>query len=479
MKISHLIFLAFIFILLLFSITTYINSKQAEKVKANAEYVSQSSTIVKQSNRFQRNILTMVSGLRGYLLTGDGYFIQAYNASVSENEGILKELGQLIHGDSVQQTEFEEIRKLEEGLVSRFGNTINEAKAENNQNNKTNRILSPAVRKILAEETENQTDEQLQQHLRKFINYEYEKREIRKNTLAKLVSKTNNISLGLTLFSIIVGFIVAITLAHSISKRVLKMVAMAESIGQGNYEIRLNDKSRDEVGLLALSLNHMAKVLSETFNILKRKNEELDQYAHIVSHDLKSPLRGIGNVISWIEEDHGHELTPKVVEYLEIIKGRLSRAESLIRSTLLYAKVDRELHVKESVNIKEMINEITESLAPKTGIRLNINKDLPVLYTERIPLYQVLSNLISNAVKHHNKDKGEVKIYHREFPDYYEFFIDDDGPGIAKNYLNKIFMIFQTLQPSNSYESTGVGLAIVKKILDKRDEQINITSTTC
>src|SRR5690348_14843060 len=124
MKISSLIFSGFLFILLLFSITTYINSRQAEKVKANAEYVSQSSTIVRQSNRFQRNILNMVSGLRGYLLTGEEYFIQAYNASVSENDAILKELAILSKEDSVQQVEFEKIKSLNNELTQKYNNII-------------------------------------------------------------------------------------------------------------------------------------------------------------------------------------------------------------------------------------------------------------------------------------------------------------------------------------------------------------------
>lgn len=476
MKISSLIFSGFVFILLLFSITTYINSRQAEKVKANAEYVSQSSTIVRQSNRFQRNILNMVSGLRGYLLTGEEYFIQAYNASVSENNSILKELAVLIKEDSVQQIEFESIKSLNQELIQKYNSIIEDARKERRSNHKTTSSLRTQYKIILEQQTENKTDDLLQQTLRKFINYEYEKRELRKNNLASLVSRTRNISFGLTLFSVVTGFVIALTLAYSISKRVKKMVDMADSIAQGNYDMRLEDKSKDEVGQLAISLNHMSKTLSETIHMLRRKNDELDQYAHIVSHDLKSPLRGIGNVISWIEEDHKQELTPKLQEYFEIIKGRLSKAENLIRSILLYAKADSGNHDKEQVNVEELVYEITDSITVKEGIRINVHKNLPVVFTEKIPLFQVLSNLISNAIKHHDKEKGEVKIYHKESLHQYEFFIADDGPGIAKNYLNKIFVIFQTLQQSNSYESTGVGLAIVKKILDKRQEKISITS---
>ncbi len=91
---------------------------------------------------------------------------------------------------------------------------------------------------------------------------------------------------------------------------------------------------------------------------------------------------------------------------------------------------------------------------------------------------QVFSNLISNALKYHDKSKGEISIYSKDKGEYYEFFVEDDGPGIAKAYHEKIFVIFQTLQERDSFESTGVGLAIVKKILDDRKQQIRVISET-
>jgi signal transduction histidine kinase len=109
-------------------------------------------------------------------------------------------------------------------------------------------------------------------------------------------------------------------------------------------------------------------------------------------------------------------------------------------------------------------------------IDFDIADNLPVFKTERLPLYQVFSNLLSNAVKYHDKLKGKVSVRHEDHNDHFRFFVKDDGPGIAATYHEKIFQIFQTLQERDSFESTGVGLAIVKKILDANDEQINIQS---
>ena len=123
-----------------------------------------------------------------------------------------------------------------------------------------------------------------------------------------------------------------------------------------------------------------------------------------------------------------------------------------------------------------MIAELLENLPSKQGLKISVSNHLPVVIAERFPLIQVFSNLISNAIKYHNKPTGEIKIYSEEKADHHVFFVEDDGPGIEKNYHDKIFVIFQTLQDRDSFESTGVGLAIVKKILDARKEQIMIKS---
>jgi light-regulated signal transduction histidine kinase (bacteriophytochrome) len=114
----------------------------------------------------------------------------------------------------------------------------------------------------------------------------------------------------------------------------------------------------------------------------------------------------------------------------------------------------------------------------RPGLKIKVQKNLPEIYTDRIPLQQVLSNLISNAIKYHDKEKGWIKVYVKNTDEHYEFFVEDDGPGISKTYHEKIFAIFQTLQERDSFESTGVGLAIVKKILDDRKQKITVASET-
>jgi signal transduction histidine kinase len=473
MKISYLIFFSFLFILLLFSTTTYINFEQSEEVRENSEWVEKSTTIIRSSNRFQRNILNMISGLRGYLFSGENYFIQAYDSAKAENETILVELSSLIPDSSKQTVILKEIQDINDQWLNNFSLPLIDAKRQAGDSDSSLVSFNKLYREKQASGSERSLNRQLQEKIRLFLNNEYDSREARMKLLDESVQQTRNISFYLTTLSIVVGSIISIFLAYSISTRIMMMAKMANEIAKGNYEVSTKESGKDELSYLARSLNNMAIVLKENITLLQRKNQELDQFAHIVSHDLKAPLRGIDNVISWIEEDHANEIPPKLTEYFQIIKGRLVRAENLILGILSYARVGKEKVEKEDVDVNLLIDEITESLPPH---RIVVPQRLPVLFTEKLPLLQVFTNLISNAIKHNDKTPGTIKIYYQDHETFYQFFVEDNGPGIASSYHDKIFVIFQTLQERDSVENTGVGLAIVKKILDERHQTIEIRS---
>jgi signal transduction histidine kinase len=476
MKISHLIFFGFIFILLLFSITTYINYNQSNAVKENTDFVTRSSTIVRQSNRFQRNLLIIGSGLRGYLLTGEPSFMQTFDSAAAENTTILAELPPLLDEPIQQRKSFDSIGTRYSHWMNTFAGPISTLYKKNIANRNHTLGADSTYKNIFLSEENTRTNLDLQRRLRTFINNEYNNRESKKIELAASIQETKRISLFLNIFSIIAGVAIAFLLAIGISRRIMKMVRMSERIASGDYKVHVKETGKDELGLLAKSLNNMSDVLNESFSELKRKNAELDQFAHIASHDMKAPLRGIDNVITWIEEDHDNELSPKVQEYMGIIKGRVRRAENLIAGILSYARVGKDVRDTELVSVKALVEEVIENIDGNNKIEFEVSETLPVFQTERLTLFQVFSNLISNAIKYHDKANGKVSVYHEDHGDHFTFFVKDDGPGIASHYHEKIFQIFQTLQDRDSFESTGVGLAIVKKILDENNEQIHIQS---
>ena len=476
MKISHLIFLGFLFILVMFTITTYINYKLAEKVTENSEWFANSTTVMRESNRFQRNILNMVSGLRGYLLSGEEYFIQSYDSAAQENIQILKQLNNIIPDTSNQQAVLQELTTLNDTWMLDFAQPLINAKTASSLSDSSMRAYNALYREKLVVGNEQNINRRLQRRFRDFTNYEYQTREVRSQILSDSIQQTRSITFYLNTFSVVLGFLISLFLAYRISTRIMAMVKMANTIAAGNYEVQTADRGKDELSQLSNSLNHMAEVLSENIRLLQRKNEELDQFAHIVSHDLKAPLRGIDNVITWIEEDHSTELPPKISEYIQLIKGRLLRAENMIRGILMYARVGKQNPEREYINLNLLLQDTIENLVVRPGLRIEVEDDLPEIYTERIPLQQVLSNLISNAIKYHDKKEGYIKVYVKNERDHCEFFVEDNGPGISKTYHEKIFAIFQTLQERDSFESTGVGLAIVKKILDDRKQRITLNS---
>jgi signal transduction histidine kinase len=475
MKISFLILSGFFLILLLFSITTYINYQQSEKVNENSEKFSISSTTLRSSNRFQRNILALVSGLRGYLLTNEPFFIQSYDSAVLENEEILGMLRSITSDNPAQKKLLDEIASLYDRWGREFAQPLLEAKREAMTSDSAAASFDRFYRHKLGEFREDEIQQSIQRKFREFTNAEYTFREEQRQTLTASVQQTRNISFYLTILSIVLGIGIAVFLARHISAGIVKMVDMADSISAGNYNVHVENRGMDEISRLTTSLNNMAKVLAEQIMLLNRKNEELNQFAHIVSHDIKTPLRGIDNVVSWIEEDHGVDIPPRVKEYVGMIKGRVKRAESLLNGILSYSRVGREVQKREMVSVSELIDEIKGYL-PEKSITLIVQHPLPEIYTEKLPLFQVFSNLLNNAYHYHNKENGIVKVFHKDIGDHYKFFVEDNGPGIAKNYHEKIFVIFQTLREGDSNESTGIGLAIVKKILTDRKLHIEVAS---
>lgn len=476
MKISTRIFIGYALILLLFGVVAFVNHELSNKVNENTVWVANSEAMIRSSSRLQRVIIDMENGFRGFLLTGKEKFLEPYNEGIVESQSLYAEVRSLIGKNKFQQLKLDTIQKLHLEWQTDFAEPMIVSK----RNSLLTRSADIRYDKLFDKELQNEVGKKLtdyiRAHFKEFSEYEYELRQTRRERLTNSINRTGQISTILVIVSIIISLAGAIYITRIISIRIKKMVDVADVISKGNFKISIEDHANDELSHLSRSLDVMAKTLDESFTDLEKKNTELDQFAYVVSHDLKAPLRGIDNVLAWIEEDVGKHIDSQTEEYLSMIKGRVRRMENLINGILQVSRIGRSKKPLEEVKVAKLLDDVIEILSPPPGFEIRYQENLPVLYTEKVYLHQVFANLIGNAIKYHDKDRGHIFIGFKELDNFYRFYVKDDGPGIDPEYHKKIFVIFQTLQERDAFESTGVGLSIVKKILDDKGCTIELES---
>ena len=241
-----------------------------------------------------------------------------------------------------------------------------------------------------------------------------------------------------------------------------------------NSEINERLHTEKELQKLNETLEHRVSVRTAE---AERHVKELEQFAYVTSHDLKAPLRGIATLASWLEEDLRGNLTEATREQLELLRDRVQRMNALIEGLLEYSRIGKAAHSLENVDTGELLSEVIDSLSPADSFVIEVAANMPTLYTDRLHLYQVFSNLIGNSIKHCKDMRGHVEVAAHNRGEYYEFEISDDGPGIAPEYHDKIFMMFQTLEAKDYGNNTGIGLALVKKIVLEHGGTITLDST--
>jgi PAS domain S-box-containing protein len=207
---------------------------------------------------------------------------------------------------------------------------------------------------------------------------------------------------------------------------------------------------------------------------LEKRNDELNEYAHVVSHDLKSPLRSINALIAWLKEDNKDRFDAVSLQNFALIESTLEKMEQLISNILNYSSLDAESTEREVVDLNEVLSDLEEILFIPDHINLKIAKPLPTLQGDKTKLQQLFQNLIGNAIKFCDKEEGLIEVDFEDMETHYQFYVKDNGMGIEKRYHEKIFKIFNYLNKSK--DSSGIGLSIVKKIVDLHEGKIWLES---
>lgn len=209
---------------------------------------------------------------------------------------------------------------------------------------------------------------------------------------------------------------------------------------------------------------------------LEQSNEDLLQFAYVASHDLRAPLRGIGNLANFIREDIGDNLDNESCKNFDLLQNRIQRMERLLDDLLAYSRAGRSKTALETVDVQELLQDTITLIAPPEGIDTHVNCDVMKVRIDRTPLQQVLMNLIGNAVKHHDQPTGSVTIDVSETQEAINISVADDGPGIPEQFHDRIFGMFQTLKPRDELEGSGMGLAVVKKLVESIGGSIDVHS---
>ncbi|MBI1977028.1 MAG: HAMP domain-containing protein [Candidatus Omnitrophica bacterium] len=337
----------------------------------------------------------------------------------------------------------------------------------------------------------------LQKTLFEMLDEEKERNTVALDRLEKKVAWINGVIIGVVLLIIVLGVTVIIYTSRAITRPIQELSQGAKFIGSGQLNYRIPLQTGDELEELAKEFNKMTHELQGLYTNLELKVEqrtrelaevnsslaesykELDDFTYIVSHDLKEPLRGINAFSRFVLQDYGARLDPKAKEYLESIQGAAVRMTKLIENLLDLSRISRQRQPLEAVDVNQMLEEVRKNLIyalTEKNVDLRVASALPVVTCDRVRIQQVFHNLISNAIKYNDKQRPIIEIGCELKNLFYEFQIHDNGMGISKEHLDKVFKLFQRLPGSEKVEGTGAGLAIVKKIIEKHGGKIWLES---
>lgn len=335
-----------------------------------------------------------------------------------------------------------------------------------------------------------------------------------------LVRRELWIILGLLLLATILPLLVAFRIQRLIYDPVTQLAGAASTISQtSDYSLRVIKQGEDELGDLVDQFNEMLRRIQERKSALKReilvregteqqlmaaneelqfeisqrvqaegqlgvlledlerKNAELQDFAYVVSHDLKAPLRGISSLTTWLMKDYNDVLDEKGSKYLQQLKDRTRRLHAFIEGILEYSRLGRAAMNKETVDSQHILHQVLETLNPPPSIRIDIPQPLPMVYYDKLYLLQVFQNLVGNALQHMESPEGTITVACTRQGNEWEFSIRDTGVGIAAQHHDRIFRMFQSLKSRQGDDASGIGLTLVKKIVERNGGTIRVEST--
>jgi signal transduction histidine kinase len=409
----------------------WLQLRHSAYTQQTAEWVAQTHDVEAELNRLLLLVQDIETGERGFLLTGDDAFLAPYEAGIRQvNEQQSKVLS-LIRDDTQRRN----LDALAELIVQRI------ALSERNVRIRQSEGFEAARRAVASGEGRGVMDR---------IRIAFADIQKRQAALLEERSAAADHEEAVVKRAIVGGTVLSILLLATVFGLLLR---------ETNMRAEAN------------------RLLAQHESELTHANRELTDFAYIVSHDLKAPLRGIGSLAGWIAADYADRLDDAGREQIALLQGRVRRLNAMIDAILAYSRAGRALDQPEPVALAEQLPVIIDLLAPPAHIKISIDSPLPTVVMDPTKASQLFQNLLSNAIKYMDKSAGEVHLRCEKDGDLWHFSVADNGPGIEEKYFERIFRLFETLAPRDRIEGTGVGLALVKKIVELEGGRIWLEST--
>ena len=419
--------------------------------------------IVRGSLEVEVLLLAAESSQRGFLLTGEDRYLAPYREAVPSLGERIAEVRELVEPGSPAVPPIGALEENARAKVAELDRTLNAYRSGGDAlqlvRTGEGQRLTDAIRDSVTEVLSVYQTERVESEARIHLFRSY---------LAWLIGAGN-----------IVAFTLAAFVNGWISQAVEQLRRANEDLAASARELEAQARmlaSKEQRVAAQLEEQRLLGVrLAASNEALRVSNTDLEQFAYVASHDLRAPLRGIANISEWLEDDLGASVTPPVKRHLEALRGRVRRLEALISGIAAYSRAGRAEETVETIDVGRLVRQCVDLLAAPPSVNVAIGP-MPTIVAPRTPLQQIFLNLLSNAVKHGAPNGGTIEVRADEEPSRWRFSISDRGPGIAPEYHERIFALFQTLAPRDKVEGTGIGLAVVKKLIDRYGGEIRVES---
>ena len=437
--------------------------RDVEQLQASANAVERSQRLIDQLESLRADLIDDETAERGYVITGNPVFLEPHLAAAAAIPQRLATLESLTRDNSRQEERFRALRELTEARLKYTQGIIDERRdagfdsAANVVKNRQGKNLMDEVRIIVAG----------------IIADDEATLRGQQAAATGLFRRLEQICVVGALATLVAISLITIAVTRSMKRRVGQLVEATHALGEGNLDYRCEAEGHDEIAVVGRAINRMAEQLKE-------HKEAVDAFAYTVSHDLRAPLRAMQGFSQALLEDCGPQLDAQGLDYANRIVAATKRMEELIQDLLAYSRVGRTQMDIHPVPLETIVENALLSLSAIIGeshAAIKIEKPLPKILGYQPVVQQAVSNLVANAVKFVKPGTiPEIRIYAEPRGEAVRLWVEDNGIGISPEHHQRIFKVFERLHGIESYPGTGIGLAIVRKAVERMGGQTGLES---